>query len=1451
VDLTVTVVDPRGPSPVEVELTTSPGSPLGEVLAQLLGPVGRTEGRLWCGHEELDAGAVLGVPPLLDGAVLTVDRPGATGTMPMLELHVLAGPDCGAVHRLPPGEHGIGRAVEARVRVTDPNVSRLHAVLRVGLDGAATTTVHDLGSSNGTTLDRAPVDRAGAAVRPGQVLRTGDTRFGLMLPESVPVSCRPDGAGHLMLNRPPRHVSAPAAVQVSLPAEQRPRERVRFPLIALALPLVAGVVLVFVTRSPTYLLFVLLSPLMVLGTYVNDRVTTRRARSSQQSDHVAASARSDEAVRRGLADEAANRHEAHPDTPELLLCAIGPRPRLWERRREDEDFLEVRLGLGTAPAALEVRTPGTADRAEATHHPSLHDVPVTLSIARARVVGVAGPRRELLGLARSLTAQLAGWHSPRHLGLVVLCAGARADWAWARWLPHLEPVRGEGCTSLVGVTPDQVRTRVDELVSLLDRRSADMSAGGTGLWSGRSVVVVLDGAHALRRLPGVVRILTEGPDVGVFALCLETDVVSLPAECRATAEVPEPSRARMLVRDEHGTTYAGVVPDGVHERWATRFSRALAPLRDSTPDDRAVDLPTRARLLDLLPVDATSAAAVQTAWRESPRSTSVPLGVAAGGEPFLVDLATDGPHVLVAGTTGSGKSELLQTLVAGLAVANRPDELSFVLIDYKGGAAFADCARLPHTVGMVTDLDSRLTERALQSLGAELRRREQLLASAGSTDLDDYLRDAPPGASPLARLVLVVDEFATLVDELPDFVGGLVGIAQRGRSLGVHLVLATQRPGGVVSADIRANTGLRIALRVTDAAESQDVVDVRDAADISRSTPGRAIARTESGGVVQLQTARVGGQNGMPCAPPVARLVSWETVGDPRPPAMAGTSSGPSDLSLIVAAATEAARSLGVPRAATPWQAPLPSEITTAALEKALAGVGGAGVTDGVTIGLRDLPREQRRAPITLGLDGGNHLLVAGGARSGRSTLLRTVAGALAERFDVRDLHLYALDAGGGALSALAGLPHCGAVVGRDESARGDRLLTLLVDEVERRQQLLASSGWASTEEQRRLARPDDRLPWVVLLVDSWEGLQIAYEDVDHGRPLDVLARLVREGATVGYRVVLTGGRAVLTSRVGSSFHDRLVLRMPDATDYGLAGIALRRVPPDLPPGRALLTDGSEAQVALLPGDPSGAGQVAAIEGIAERARARLTASAACAVDAPAGPGPGPLRVDALPSRIGFDDLAPAAEEQSTNRGWALLGIGGDRLHPLGVDLVVDGPAFVIAGPPGSGRSTTLATVARWLGQHGRPTVVVAPRRSPLTALAGTPGVIACLGPADGEVLSELLRTRADLTVLADDAETLHDTRVERPLLTLLHPDAEGVHAVVLAGSAGEMAGCFRGLTVEARRGRTGLLLGRLGPGESDLLGLRLPPRPAGPTGRGLLVVRGQVTHVQVAHTDL
>lgn len=936
-------------------------------------------------------------------------------------------------------------------------------------------------------------------------------------------------------------------------------------------------------------------------------------------------------------------------------------------------------------------------------------------------------------------------------------------------------------------------------------------------------------------MPGVARLLAEGPRVGIFSLCLSEDPLELPEECAATVVVTGDIGTRLRVSRTGHTPITDATADIVSAKWAQRFARAMCPIRDATPDGSGGSIPDAVRLLDLLGLDPPTGAAIADAWDHGGRSTTALLGVSAEG-PYAIDLRRDGPHGLVAGTTGAGKSELLQTLIASLAVANRPDELTFVLVDYKGGSAFKDCGNLPHTVGMVTDLDGHLTERALASLNAELKRREHLLRDAGCKDIEDYQEAAGRGA-PLARLprlLMVIDEFAAMAAELPDFITGLVDIGRRGRSLGVHLILATQRPGGVVSADIRANTNLRIALRVTDAAESLDVIDAKDSALIAKNNPGRAYCRSGASALVQFQSARVGGRKQ---AYAVHRTTvvpqPWHRLGDP-PTRLAGSGDeeGPTDLARLVDAIRVAAEQLAVPSVPSPWLPPLPDVVALADLtpSRPLS----------VPIGLMDLPTQQARAPFEMELEHGSHLLVAGGPRSGRTTLLRTVAGAIAGRCAVDDVHVYAYDCASGGLLPLAALPHVGAVVGRDDTARGDRVLARLMAEVSRRQEKLGQAGYGSIAEQRASVPAAERLAYLVLLLDGWDGFTGSYDDVDHGRPVDTMLRLLREGPSVGLRAVVAGDRSALTGRLSSIMPSRLILRMSDPTDYSLGGLTARQVPAALAPGRGLLPGdiATEVQVALLTGEAAGPAQVAEITRIAERATGRTP-------DLPRGRRP--FRVRPLPARVSYDEVASRVSTAMPPL-WALIGVGGDELEPVGIDLAEEGPAFVVAGPSRSGRSTTLATMARWWTGQGTRVAVVTARRSPLRELAGQDNVIGVFGPAGADELREALGLEAGpVAVLVDDGDALLDCPVEQTLSDVIASGADRPWVTVVAGGIDEMSSTYRGITVGARKGKTGLLLCPAGPLDGDLLGVKLTRGLPARAGGGVLAVKGRGQSVQVA----
>ncbi|MCW2674419.1 MAG: putative cell division FtsK/SpoIIIE-like protein, partial [Frankiales bacterium] len=1272
----------------------------------------------------------------------------------------------------------------------DPVVdSRTGPAVQV-VSGAEAGAVHALGRETrlgDVLLSTGPagvvaIPRGGpaAVLRPCEALDVGDRQVRLC---AAPVEALLGAGLETEVTRPPRLRASPSTATLRVPEEPAPLPARRLPVVPLLLPVLLGVVLA-VLSNPVFLLFTLLSPLMALSTWWSDRGQARRVARERATTFAREQAGFAAEQSRLRAAETAARHEAAPDPAVVLVTASGPGPRLWERRRSDDDALLLRVGTGSQ----EPRSYRLSSGAPAP----LAGVPVTVPLRDVGVLGVTGtPGRSL---ARWLVAQAAALHSPRDLSVWLLVDPAGepsdADWGWLRWLPHSAPAVAQQCAVLVGNTIESLTARVAELTSLVAARTAGSRDVRAQLHARQlpDLLVVLDGARALRSLAGLPAVLRDGPAVGVHVVCLEERERLLPEECQAVVSLDGEPTVRL-----QGGEPMGVRPDLPTRDWAEQVARALAPLRDAGHDGEA-EIPSAARLLDALQLDPPTAAGVRARWG---RTTAAVVGLDADG-PVALDLRRDGPHVLVAGTTGSGKSELLQTLVASLAVTNRPDAMTFVLVDYKGGAAFKDCARLPHTVGMVTDLDGHLVERALASLTAELRRREQLLAAAGAKDIEDLWATG----AVLARLVIVIDEFASLVEELPDFVRGLVGIAQRGRSLGVHLVLATQRPSGVVSPEIRANTNLRLALRVTDAAESLDVLDAPDAAGIPRSAPGRAFARTGHSTLFAFQTARVGGRRPGAATERLEVVeLPWHSVGLPLPAGPGGEPEAEAtDLHALVEAVREAAA--GLPAPGSPWLPPLPATLALEPLDRPGPLV--------LPFGLEDVPAEQRRQTAALDLVRGGHLLVAGAARSGRTTLLRALAASLAAGTSPDDVQVYALDCGNGSLLGLADLPHTGAVVTRTQPDRAERLLSRLAAEVTRRQELFAAAGWADLAEQRASADP---LPYLLLLVDRWEGFSAAFDDVDAGRLPEALLHLVREGLSAGLRVVVTGDRTALLGKLSQAIEDTLVLRLAERSDYALAGLSPRQLPDVVGDGRAFRAGtGHEVQVGLLTDDPSGAAQAAALTELAR------------GLPSPAVP---PFRVDPLPTRVTW---AEAAALPCEGVG---IGVGGDELALLGVDLAQHGPGFTVAGPPRSGRSTALVGLASGLLAAGTRVCALTPRPSPLRHVAGVTQV----EDADG-LVRFLNAAPGGLVVVADDADLLVGSPVADVLAQVLRDGRDAGHALVVAGAVDELGASFRGFAAEVRKSRSGLLLGLTNHLDGELLGVRLPRSAvgAGPVGRGLLV---------------
>ena len=1419
---------------------------------------------LYADHRLIPADQPLGESPLRDGCLISLGDP--SGCLPLeptglAEIRVAGGPAAGAVHRLNAGQFEIGGSHLAQLRLEDPAVPGSALLVTVDPQGRCQVLAQP---GVAATLDGEPVTGFGDWKR-GQQVAVGQSLLELAGYEPPDAALHPsqDGAG-LDFNRPPRLLPPARPTSFVLPTPPVRPDRRPLPWLVAGLSLVMGIALAYFLHEIFLLATCLLGPVMLIGNFFSERKQGRKSHTQRLAEYAEHKKRIEDDAAEALAAERAQRLSDSPDPAAVLSIATGPRRRLWERRTSDPDYLLLRVGTADLPSAVELQDP-TRDEHRRQVLWTIRDAPVTVPLRERGVLGVAGPADGPRSIARWLVGQAATLHSPNDLQVVLLTdSSGQEDWEWARWLPHCQrPLPGP--VAAIGTDAETVAARIAELGGVItDRLRALRAAGPNASIDATDVLVVFDGSRRLRALPGAIQILREGPQVGVYSICLDAEERLLPAECHAVA-VFESGGLRVQQMSE--ATISGVRPDCVSPAWCARLARGLAPIRDISDSGEGLGLPDSSRLLDVLQLEPPTAAAVAARWSAGGQTTLAVVGESYDGA-FGIDFRRDGPHGLIAGTTGSGKSELLQTIVASLAVANRPDAMTFVLVDYKGGSAFKDCTQLPHTVGMVTDLDTHLVERALASLAAELTRREHILADAGAKDIEDYtdLRLRRTGArgqgpvlvragsvrpdqdragtlEPMPRLMIVIDEFAAMARELPDFVTGLVDVAQRGRSLGIHLILATQRPSGVVSPEIRANTNLRIALRVTDPAESADVIEAPDAAQIAKSTPGRALVRLGHASLVPFQAARVGGRR--PGATAEARQspwlapVSWHDLGRQAPerPAERTQEQENTDLRVLVEAIGAANDELAIPAQHSPWLPALPDALLLEALPQDSPAVEAAsGMLPVIPYGIDDLPSQQAQRPAVIDLSAFGHMMVAGGPRTGRSQLLRTIAGSAARTLSCADLHIYALDCGNGALLPLADLPHCGAVVLRTQAERATRLITRLGQELSRRQEVLAEWGFADIGEQRAAACQGSgtALPHILVLLDRWEGFVTALGEVHNGMLADAVTRILGEGASVGVHLVMTGDRTLISGRISSMTDDKLALRLPDRDDYNLVGLRPRDMPDHMPPGRAFRSgSGVETQVALLSADASGQGQADALRAIGQAAAAR---------DADVPVPARPFRVDVLPARISFAQ-AWAARDTAARPAplWGLVGVGGDELTAYGPDLSESIPAFIVAGPVKSGRSTVLISMARSFLAAGTQVILATPRPSPLRALRGADGVVRTFEGA-GLPAEELAAALAEFSgpgvVLIDDAEVLRDCGAAEELMEIIDLGGERQQALVIGGNSEDLCTGFGGWQVDAKRARRGCLLSPQQITDGDLIGVRLRRSQVGESvrpGRALL----------------
>ncbi|MEU4642897.1 type VII secretion protein EccCb [Micromonospora sp. NPDC023814] len=1206
-----------------------------------------------------------------------------------------------------------------------------------------------------------------------------------------------------------------------------------------------------------------------------------------------------------------------PD-PEQLWAIATSRDRVWERRPDDPDFLHVRLGLGRADLATPIKLGGKLDplgeydwesltgvRRLIRRHAKVNGQPNVVNLGEAGVISLLGPRQRTAALLRAIVCQIAVLHAPDDVMLAVETSGG-GEWEWAKWLPHaFEPdAAGEaGVVPLVASSPGALADflekdllhRQEELTARrtqisLDRNRTLVQRRLVVLFTGFDPVSEFGRSDLLRSL-----LKAAGPQLGLTLIFLAERELDEPGRVDLRVRVPSDTALQAEGLPELVTAAVeGCAPDMVDARLAELIARCLAPLRLS--DEHEQILARMVSLTEMLLGGDPLTADITAQWHEptSKRVLRVPIGTDGDGEAVVLDIkesAQDGygPHGLIVGATGSGKSELLRTLVTGLALTHSPELLNFVLIDFKGGAAFAPLAGLPHVAGLITNLsdDVAMIDRVQAALMGEQQRRLQTLRAAGNIDsVREYqVRQAagetgPDGKplQPLPYLLIIVDEFGELLSGRPDMADLFVQIGRVGRSIGMHLLMATQRLEEGKLRGLDSHLSYRICLRTFSAQESRAVIATTDAYRLP-PIPGSAYLKVDESVYQRLRVAHVSApylssdQRAEPdrVATELALYQLRKPGRDnaPKPEEPATVPTGPTELMIVV----DRLRAIGRP-AHQVWLPPLPPVITLDSMLGELEVLTGRGLTARawtfggqlkVPLGIIDLPLQQDQQMLVMDFGGTQGNLAAVGApQTGRSTLLRTVMLSTMLTHTPEEAQFYCVDFGGGTLHPYADTPHVGVVAGRNDEALVSRTFVEVLGLIAERERLFRGLGIGSIAEFRA-RRAAGRLPSglraadVFLLIDNWGAVRGAFEGAEQ-----LVTEIAARGMGAGVHVVLAANRWMeIRPALRDSIGTRIELRLNDPSESEVGRRLAMAIPAGMP-GRGVLAPGVYFHLALPRVDG-----VESTEGSRE-SQEDVLAKVAAGWSGPPAP---PIRL--LPSRITLPevDSMPAPDEGVP------IGVGEADLQPVAVDLVGGDPHLIVFGDVGSGKTSFLRTFMtavsqRHTGWEAR-FVVFDYRRTLLGAVSdehlGAYGTNADAARAYVAQMVEKLRERLpppgitrqelmarswwtgpEIYLVIDDYDLVGGAQGPlHPLIEFIpHARDIGFHLVI----ARRVSGSSRVLMADhvlaqARElGCVGLILSG-DPREGALFGEeRAQPRPP---GRGVLVRRGRAGElIQVAVAD-
>ncbi|HEX9058740.1 MAG TPA: type VII secretion protein EssC, partial [Clostridia bacterium] len=972
-------------------------------------------------------------------------------------------------------------------------------------------------------------------------------------------------------------------------------------------------------------------------------------------------------------------NEMNPEPLECIQRISKIDNRLWERTPSYNDFLSLRLGVGSAPLAMRIKYTKQAVIMEtdplimepqrlALEYEKISDVPISVNLVKSEICGIAGEDEKTAELLKLMMLQVITHHGYDDVRIVILASEDGLErWSWMRFLPHIWDDEFSSRFLLCGRA--LAHQTLSELYAILKDREMK-TIGGSVL---PHYIFIVEDSTLLENEPINKYIYNCSSKIGVSSVFMAKNPAYLPMNCRTVVTLQGKS-AEMA--DRVSGEKAVFTPDKTDFKNLELASRKMASLRIKNSSAN-FSLPSSITLMEMLKAKKESEVDILARWdrNKTYKGMSVPIGAKAGGSLFNLDMHETGcgPHGLVAGTTGSGKSELLQSIIISLAINYHPHDIVFVLIDYKGGGMADVFKGMPHLVGTITNLGGNQTNRALLSIKSELMRRQRVFSEYGVNNIDKYQklyynRNNKNEMPAIPHLIMIADEFAELKQDQPDFMKELVSTARVGRSLGVHLILATQKPAGVVDDQIWSNSKFKICLKVQDEADSKDVIKRPDAAMIKE--PGRAYIQVGNDEVFELFQSAYSGADYDPegemqkSENRAKRIYKLSLNGKaeqiyPLEEEKIARKELPSQLKSMVDYIIHSSMKSGIEPLEGPWLPPLPETVYLDEFFKEKGITTKSSDLLSIPVGIIDDPRGQKQEPLKIDFVSDGNLFVYGSPGTGKTYLLKSICMSLAHCYTPLDVNIYIMDFGGTSLKVFENLPHCGGVMTLEQESRINQFMLFLFRTIDDRKKLFEETGYEGFNDYRA---DGNTLPAIVLLIDNYFALSETYEMVDSKMIL-----LAREGSKYGIYLVATATNAALVRyKFSVNFKMAISYQLIEKTEYdGIVGRTEGLEPANIA-GRGLVRGKPPLEFQTVVPEFTNC----ETEEIIEAFRKNETNMA--------------VPIPIMPAKIDIQEI-------NNRDGQLAIGLGDNDLQPVYIDLYAT-PVLMVAGDAMTGKSTIMVS---------------------------------------------------------------------------------------------------------------------------------------------------------------